>query len=91
MSIIQAHILYTGTVQGVGFRYAVIHAARKLALAGWVKNLPDGRVELCVEGPEDKIKTLRQNINDRFNGYIKNQAETIHPPAGKFQDFQIVF
>ena len=91
MSSVQVHIFYAGTVQGVGFRYTVLNCARALGLKGWVKNLPDGRVELCVEGPEDKIKTLRENSNDHFNGYIKNKEENFDPPAGTFKDFQITY
>ena len=51
MSTIQAHIFYSGTVQGIGFRYTVLDYARRLDLKGRVKNLPDGRVELLAEGP----------------------------------------
>ena len=91
MGMKQVHIFYSGTVQGVGFRYTVLDYARQLSLKGWVKNLPDGRVEVLVEGPEDKIKTLGQSIDDHFGGYIKNKEETINPPGGKFKDFQIAY
>ena len=50
--------LVTGLVQGVGFRYHAQKQARMLALAGWVRNLPDGRVELQASGPEDLLDKM---------------------------------
>ena len=52
------HILISGRVQGVGFRQFVRHHARKEGLAGWVKNLPDGRVEAVFVGEENKVRKL---------------------------------
>ena len=56
----RVHILVKGIVQGVGFRHATIIAARQLALAGWVKNLPDGAVEIIAEGEDEDLKQLIQ-------------------------------
>ena len=50
----------TGRVQGVGFRWFVIAEGRRLGLYGWVRNDPDGSVELEAEGPADRVETLRQ-------------------------------
>ena len=47
------HVYYEGRVQGVGFRFTSEYVAQQLKLTGWVKNLPDGRVELVAEGKED--------------------------------------
>lgn len=52
----RARILVEGRVQGVGFRYSACDEARRLGLCGWVRNLPDGQVELEAEGPEDVLK-----------------------------------
>ena len=53
---IRQHLNVQGTVQGVGFRYRAKHMADALALTGTVKNLPDGSVELEVQGEEGVIK-----------------------------------
>jgi acylphosphatase len=55
---LRVHIVVSGRVQGVGFRYATIHAARRLALIGWVRNAPDGSVEIVADGPPDAVRAL---------------------------------
>lgn len=87
----QAHILYSGTVQGVGFRYTVCHYARNLGLKGWVKNLSDGRVEMFVEGPQNQIDIFCQKIDQHFQGYIRDKEVGQDIPNGQFRDFQIVY
>ena len=52
------HIFITGSVQGVFFRATTQEKARELGLTGWVRNLPDGRVEVLAEGDEEKLKDL---------------------------------
>ncbi len=56
--MIAKHYIIEGIVQGVGFRYFVYKHANSLGLKGYVKNLPDGTVEVFAEGDEDKIKEL---------------------------------
>jgi acylphosphatase len=53
-----ARILVFGFVQGVGFRQAVKRKAKLLGLTGWVKNLPDNRVEALFSGPKEKIEEI---------------------------------
>ncbi|HET9599840.1 MAG TPA: acylphosphatase [Anaeromyxobacteraceae bacterium] len=56
---IRARVLVSGDVQGVGFRQATVEEAGRVgALAGWVKNLPDGRVEVVVEGERGEVEAL---------------------------------
>ena len=54
----QVHILVSGMVQGVFFRYSTIRRARRLGLTGWVRNLPDGRVEILAQGENTKLEQL---------------------------------
>lgn len=54
----QRHLLVEGHVQGVSFRAYTEQRASELGLEGYVRNLPDGRVEVVAEGPEDRLQTL---------------------------------
>ena len=58
MALKQVHLFVRGRVQGVYFRAAAQREARRLGLTGWVKNRPDGSIELLGEGEEDAIKEL---------------------------------
>ncbi len=54
--MVRAHVRISGRVQGVGFRYSCRDEAGNLALGGWVRNLPDGRVEAVFEGPKESVE-----------------------------------
>ncbi|MEO0292972.1 MAG: acylphosphatase [candidate division WOR-3 bacterium] len=56
------HIWVSGIVQGVGFRYFTIRQAREIGISGWVRNLPDGRVEIVAEGESWRLKEFLENI-----------------------------
>jgi acylphosphatase len=56
------HVAVEGRVQGVGFRWFVRQRARASDLAGWVRNHPDGTVEIAAEGAEEGIQRLRREI-----------------------------
>ncbi|HTJ23558.1 MAG TPA: acylphosphatase [Gemmatimonadaceae bacterium] len=56
------HVLVRGRVQGVGFRWYVREAARDLGLAGWVRNRPDGAVEIAAEGDAPRVERLRDML-----------------------------
>jgi acylphosphatase len=58
--LMQLHVIVRGRVQGVGFRWFVREAARRRNVAGWVRNLPDGGVEIAAEAPEPDIKAFRE-------------------------------
>ena len=56
------HVRVTGVVQGVGFRWFVRERARRLGLAGWVRNLPDGSVEVAASGDPGQLDLLRGEL-----------------------------
>jgi acylphosphatase len=56
--VVRAHVFVSGSVQGVFFRQETRTRARSLGLSGWVKNLPDGRVEAVFEGQEDVVEQM---------------------------------
>jgi len=58
MPVKSVHILISGRVQGVGFRYFVLHKAEELQINGWVRNSPDGKVEIEAEGAEEQLSTF---------------------------------
>ena len=55
---IRKHICFSGRVQGVGFRQRARHLASGFGLTGWVRNLPDQRVEMEVQGEETRIRQM---------------------------------
>lgn len=58
------HCLVAGRVQGVGYRAFVLDAAQALSLVGWVRNLPDGRVELVAGGRREALAELERRLRD---------------------------
>ena len=54
----RAHLYVSGQVQGVFFRDSARKRAERLGLTGWVKNLPDGRVEALFEGPSERVREM---------------------------------
>ncbi len=87
----QVHVYYSGTVQGVGFRFTAERVARDLGLVGWIKNLYDGRVELVAEGDEEILQQLLDGINQHFKNYIRDTDITHSLATGEFKDFGLKF
>ena len=88
--MVQAHIHFHGTVQGVGFRYTCLSLARRLSLTGWVKNLSDGSVQAVVEGPREKIEELLSNLKGQFGSFIRDQHIEWLETKGEFVQFSII-
>ena len=81
---------FSGRVQGVGFRYTVQSLAKSFpSLCGYVRNLPDGRVELVVEGDEVEIGRFLDRIGEQMEGYIKNRTDDDAAASGEFVNFSI--
>jgi len=70
--MIAKHVFYEGRVQGVGFRYTVRQVAKGYDVLGWVRNLPDGRVELLAGGQPDEVSGFLEAIAEsELAGFIK--------------------
>ena len=86
------HVFWAGRVQGVGFRYTAEAVALELNLPGWVRNLPDGRVEAVVEGSGKQLKLFLERIADGpMKPYIRQTTEEISPATGEFEEFRVRF
>ena len=85
------HVYYEGSVQGVGFRFTVERIASDLDIVGWVKNMPDGKVELLAEGRERQLSELLIQIKDNAPGYISRDIVDWQDDKGEFKDFSIRF
>ena len=84
-------ISFSGIVQGVGFRYTTQRVAGGFAVAGFVRNLADGRVEVVAEGPPVEIRRFVEAIRAEMGNYISNVEESAGPADGRFRHFEIRF
>ncbi|HDN97703.1 MAG: acylphosphatase [Candidatus Omnitrophota bacterium] len=86
------HLFVSGIVQGVGFRWYTQRIARANNICGWVKNLPDGRVEIIAEGDEKDMDNFLKQLKE---GHLGRNIEKIdkyeEEYEGKYTDFSIVF
>ena len=88
----QAHVVYSGRVQGVGFRYSAREVACGFEVTGYVRNLPDGRVELAAEGDEEELKGFLEAIHQsQLSSYIRGEDVSWRPASGEFTRFEIRF
>ena len=82
-------VVFSGRVQGVGFRYTAFGLARSFDVSGTVRNRSDGRVEMVVQGVPEELDRFLKAIAGRMDGYISDQAvEDV--AVADFQGFQII-
>jgi acylphosphatase len=82
-------VYYQGRVQGVGFRYTARNAANRFEVTGYVRNLPDGRVMLVVEGEPAELDRFLGSLEAELDRYIHGKQVTTGPATGEFQRFEI--
>jgi acylphosphatase len=80
---------YSGHVQGVGFRFTVRELADGFEVAGYVRNLADGRVQLVVEGMPAELDRFLAAIDERMSDYIRSAAVDVRPNIGEFAGFEV--
>lgn len=88
---IAKHIIFTGRVQGVGFRFTAYSIARRFGIAGFVKNLYDGSVEMLAQGEPQDVEDCIRDIQDTFGGSIKDTKIEEIPCRENLTDFRITF
>jgi len=85
------HAWVSGRVQGVWFRAWTQRKARELGLTGWVRNLPDGRVEVVAEGPQPQLEAFARWL---WQGSPLSRVSDVqlawHPATGAFKRFEVV-
>ena len=91
MDKVQRRVHFEGTVQGVGFRYTACRIAGNYDLGGYVRNLPDGRVECVMEGTQAEIAAFVDDLAQAMGGYIRRQNQQVMPYSGKFDSFSVMF
>lgn len=84
------HIIFRGNVQGVGFRYTTHRIAGRYDVTGFVRNLPDGTVEMLAQGPPDEVDRCIDDVRDSFSGYIRDAKVESIPYRPKYHDFSIM-
>jgi acylphosphatase len=82
-------VCFSGRVQGVGFRYQTLQAAKGFEVSGFVANLPDGRVQLEAEGTADEVRDFIAAVQERMAGYIRKAEQTVAQRPAQFQGFSI--
>lgn len=83
------HIFYSGRVQGVGFRFTAVDTARRLGVSGWVRNVPDGRVEIIAEAQRKRLDEFSDALSGYFRKYITDIELSRESPTGEFDGFII--
>jgi acylphosphatase len=82
-------LIYSGRVQGVGFRYTTCAIAERFRVAGYVQNLPDGCVRLVAEGEADELSRFLDAVAAELERHIENVEIRTVQATGEFADFRI--
>jgi acylphosphatase len=77
---------FTGRVQGVGFRFTTVNVARSYAVAGYVQNLPDGRVQLIAEGTAKELRAFLQAVQQSLGRNITDTQSDITEAINEFSN-----
>jgi len=89
---VRAHVYVSGLVQGVFFRYETTIRARANKVTGWVRNLPDGRVEAVFEGEREAVEKMIAFCRRGPPAAIVREVKVIwEEPTGEFKDFRIIY
>ncbi len=85
----QREVHFSGSVQGVGFRFTVCQIAHQFPVVGYVENLLDGRVRMVAEGSKACLDGFLIEINRVMAGNITDRSVDKHTATGEFSDFKI--
>lgn len=89
--IVRRRVVYHGRVQGVGFRMTAASIARGFEVVGFVRNLPDGTVELEAEGIPQQVDSLLSAIQTQFREHLRDSASALAAPKANEDEFRILY
>ncbi|AMW27529.1 MULTISPECIES: acylphosphatase [Arthrospira] len=89
--LLRAHLLISGRVQGVGYRYYTRQVATQKGVNGWVKNLPDGRVEAVFEGSQAQVQTMIEWCHQGPPSAQPTQVKVEYQRAEGLYSFDILY
>lgn len=88
--LVARRLIVSGRVQGVGFRCFAREAAAREGVTGWVRNLPDGRVEMYVEGESEAVTRVERAIRQGPRGARVDHVDgDTEEPGGAYRGFEI--
>ncbi len=87
--VLHATVYFSGHVQGVGFRYATLQVAKEFEVAGYVRNLADGRVLVEAEGAAGEVDAFIAAIGERMHGHVRKLERAQQNRSPQFQGFVI--
>lgn len=90
-SRVTEQVFFSGRVQGVGFRYTTRDMAKRHPVTGYVKNLPDGRVELLAQGTEAAVALFVDSIVSHFRANLQGVDRRHLPDSEEFARFEVRF
>ena len=88
-SVAHFSVFFEGHVQGVGFRFTTFQLAKGYEVTGFVKNLPDGRVQMEVEGEKEECIAFIKALNEEMAGFIRNCTQSEETRERQFRNFSI--
>ena len=88
---LKVHVFFSGQVQGVGFRFTTKKIADKLGLTGFVRNLPDGKVEAVCEGKASVLDEFLKEIKNVMSDYLSHSVVVRDAATDGFSLFEIRF
>ena len=88
--MVRARLLISGIVQGVGYRWSCNREAKSIGLTGWVRNLPDGRVEAVLQGTREQVeRMIKWCYRGPMDAQVSDIAVAYEDALEDFKDFGI--
>jgi len=88
--LLRLRVVISGRVQGVGFRWYARAQARALGLVGWIRNMPDGRVEAVFQGPRESVEAMTEWCHEGSpSADVRDVFVSDEPVVGRESDFEV--